>query len=184
MQRLLSTRIGDDWVWPLLLAGGILGAMSPQMRQELLSLPAELRPPELNEQTILGVTLALGVLSGLLQAALWPALLHGAAKVLGGAAPTLRPARLAAAWSTLPILLGTLLAPLAAADTGVAELLGGLNVLLSIWSLVLLAHMLGAGYGLDPSRGALAILLGGLIGFGTAFGLSLMLLLLATGMKL
>ena len=175
MQRLLLSREGDDWVTPLLLLGGILSALSPQMRQELLSLPADLRPAGLDEQSLGRVLLPLGLLSGLTQAFVWPLFLHVGAKILGAKTPQLRPARLAAAWSSLPTLLALLLAPLLWNwDAGV-NLLAGLNALLGLWSLILLARMLAAGYQLKSGGVALALLLGGLMGFLSLFALVFLL---------
>ncbi len=173
MQQLLNTAQGDYWAVPLLVAGGVFSALSPQMREQLLAYF-----PELNASNIQGAALMLGLLSGFLQAALWPVLLYWGAKLLGGkvtatqsAPKPVRPARLAAAWSSLPVLLGYLLAPLGMGDAAVV--FSGVSALLSFWSLILLAHMLAAGYQLKAPRGALAVLLSGF------FGLVLLFLALA-----
>lgn len=189
MRQLLVTREGDYWATPLLVAGGLLAALSPQMREELLSMAAKLKVEGVAEH-IQGVQITLGIISGVLQAALWPLLLHGCASLLGGkASPNsetaaarpsfgerLRPTRLAAGWSSLPVLFGTLLAPLGQGETG--ALLGLLNMSLSVWSLVLLSHMLGEGYGIGPAKGALSVLLSGIVGFAFFFALTLVSLVL------
>lgn len=176
MQHLMDTRVGDDWATPLLVAGGLLPALGPQMREQLLIIGKDI--PELTAQTVTGVALVLGVLSGVLQATFWPLLLHLAARLMGTAGTPWRGARLAAAWSSLPVLLCTLLSPL------LGDLLPLLTLPLSLWSLVLLAFMLARGYGLGTGQGAVAVGLALLLGLALLTAMMVLLALLGVSARM
>ena len=102
--NLLQFGQGDRWALPLLLGAGLLSSLAPQVREAL----APLLPAGTN---VLNVAIVSGLVLGTLQALAWPLMLQGAAKLLGGQG-TLRASRLAAAWSSLPVLVSYLLSPL------------------------------------------------------------------------
>lgn len=147
---------GDAWALPLLLGAGLLSSISPQVRFAL----EQLLPAGSN---VLGVALISGVVLGGLQALVWPPLLQAACRLLGGQG-SVRGTRLAAAWSSLPVLLSYVLAPLG--GSGEAASAGSLfysvlSLMLSVWTLMLLVQSLSAGQRLPLLRSAGAVLLGG-----------------------
>ncbi|WP_181391962.1 YIP1 family protein [Deinococcus irradiatisoli] len=171
---------GDAWARPLLLGAGLLSSLAPQVRAAL----AQMLPQNAN---VLGVALVSGLVLGGLQAFIWPALLQLACRWLGGQG-TPRATRLAAAWSSLPVLLSYVLAPLGGsgdvADAG-AALYGVVSLLLSAWTLALLVRSLGAAQRLTPFKAGLSVLLGGVLLFVAllAAGFLAALVLVALGIS-
>lgn len=147
---------GDAWALPLLFGAGLLSSLAPQVRQAL----SELFPQGTN---IVNVALVTGLILGAVQAWLWPPLLQLAAKALGGQG-TLRASRLAAAWSSLPVLLSYVIAPLfgVATVSASAAFYSSFSFFLTIWTLLLLTRSLAAGQSLPPFKALLALLLGGI----------------------
>ncbi|WP_293912133.1 hypothetical protein [Deinococcus sp.] len=175
LTNMLQFGQGDAWAMPLLFAGGLLPFLAPQVR-ELLALRL---PPGTN---VLNVALVVGAVVGALQALVWPLGLLGAGRVLGGAG-TLRGVRLAAAWSSLPLLLSYVLAPLGAdSASALAALYGALSLVLTGWSLLLLVQSLAVAQRLSPGRAVGSVLLGFLLFasalFATCFVAALVLVLL------
>ncbi len=149
---------GDAWALPLLLGGGVLSSLAPQTRELL----AQTLPEGVN---VLNVALIGGVTLGVVQALIWPPLLQLASRWLGGQGH-LRASRLAAAWSSLPLLLSSLLAPLGGsvdAPTLGTAFYGLLNLLLTVWTMVLLVRSLAAAQRLETGKTVLAVLIGGLL---------------------
>ena len=144
---------GDSWALPLLLGAGLLSSLAPQVREAL----AQLLPAGTN---VLNVAVVSGLVLGALQALGWPLMLQGAARLLGGQG-NLRASRLAAAWSSLPVLVSYLLSPLMNGESAGAALLSGLSLLLSGWTLLLLVQSLAAAQRLTVLKSALSVLLGG-----------------------
>jgi len=146
---------GDSWALPLLLGAGLLSSLAPQVREAL----APLLPAGTN---VLNVAVVSGLVLGTLQALGWPLMLQGASRLLGGQG-TLRASRLAAAWSSLPVLVSYLLSPLMSGESAGAALLSGLSLLFSGWTLLLLVQSLAAAQRLTPLRSALSVVLSALM---------------------
>ena len=158
LTNMLRFHQGDAWALPLLFGGGVLSSLAPQVRELLAaSLP--------QGRNLLAVVIVSGVMLGLAQALIWPPLLNLGSRWLGGQGQV-RATRLSAAWSSLPLLLSSLLAPLGgsvAAPTAGAAFYGLLNLLLSLWTLVLLVQSLAAAQHLSTGKAVLGVLIGGLM---------------------
>jgi Yip1 domain len=158
ISNLLQFGQGDAWALPLLFGTGLLLFLAPQAREAMTQ--TQLLPPG---TAVLNVALILGIVVGAMQALLWPLALWGVARLLGGQG-TLRGARLAAAWSSLPVLLSYVLAPLGADSTSaLGALYGTLSFFLTGWTLYLLVQSLAAAQRFSSGRAVGSVLIGGLL---------------------
>ena len=158
LMNMLAFNQGDAWALPLLFGGGLLSSLAPQVRELLAaSLP--------QGTNVMSVAVIGGVVLGIVQALIWPPLLALASRWLGGQGH-LRATRLAAAWSSLPLLLSSLLAPLGGSSltpTAGTAFYGLFNLLLSFWAVALLVLSLSAAQRLSLGRAALSALIGGVL---------------------
>ena len=154
LTNMLQYGQGDVWALPLLFAAGLLPFLAPQVREAFAQvLPAGTK--------VLNVALILGVVVAAMQALVWPLALLGAARLLGGQG-SLRSARLAAAWSSLPVLLSYLLAPLAADTASVlGAVYGTFSFFLTGWTLLLLLQSLASAQRLSFGKALGSVLIGG-----------------------
>ncbi len=165
---------GDAWALPLLFGAGLLSSLAPQVREAL----SQMLPENTN---IMGVAVISGVVLGAVQALIWPPLLQSAARLLGGVG-RLRGSRLAAGWSSLPVLVSYLLAPLGVSDDALVAAFGVVSFFLSVWTIYLLVHSLAAAQRLSASRALLSVVLGAVltaaallaVGFAAALVLTLL----------